>query len=204
MVPVGEDAVISLVFGVVPAAARKAQSCSSEVWLKTRSSTRLMPSWRSSRARGQLFHRAQGGVHLAVAADGIAAVVLAGRRLEERHQVQVGQAQLFEIGDAAAHALQVCRRTGPRTARRPAFFWSWNQPARLRARRPGLSGAAAGEPGCFPIWRVEKYGVHGNPWFSRSATRRLSADELLHLGLRWAAAGIAPRWVVVSAPTALA
>ena len=48
-------------------------------------------------------------LHLAVAAHRIAAVVVAGRHLEHRHQVQIGDAQLAQIGDALAQALQVAR-----------------------------------------------------------------------------------------------
>ncbi len=59
------------------------------------------------RQRAQIVHRAEPWVDLAVVADGIAAVVVALRRLEERHQVQIGQPQLLEIGDLGAHALQV-------------------------------------------------------------------------------------------------
>jgi hypothetical protein len=76
--------------------------------LKTKSTTRLMPARVQLRGQlGQLLHGAQRRVDLAVAADRVAAVVVALRAGEQRHQVQVGQAQLLEVGDLGAHALQV-------------------------------------------------------------------------------------------------
>jgi hypothetical protein len=55
----------------------------------------------------QVFHAAQARVHGAVVADRIAAVVVAFRRAEQRHQVQVGQAQFLEVGNLGAQLLQV-------------------------------------------------------------------------------------------------
>ena len=52
---------------------------------------------------GELLHRPQRWVDLAVAADSITAIVLAFRDLEQRHEVQVGQAKLLEIGDFFTH-----------------------------------------------------------------------------------------------------
>jgi len=57
--------------------------------------------------RGELVGGAQRGVDVAVAADGVAAVAVVLRAAEQRHQVQVGQPQLFEIRDLVADARQV-------------------------------------------------------------------------------------------------
>ena len=60
--------------------------------------------------RGELpefFHGADRWVHLAVAADGVATIIVAIRALEEWHQVQVGDSQLLEIADFLAQAAEV-------------------------------------------------------------------------------------------------
>ena len=57
--------------------------------------------------RAQVGQRAQGGVDLAVAADGVAAIAALLRALEGRHQVQVGGAELLQVGDLRFHTLQV-------------------------------------------------------------------------------------------------
>ena len=59
------------------------------------------------RQGAQVVHGAQFWVDLAVVADGIAAVIVAVGRLEERHEMEIGQTQLLEIGDFGAHSLQV-------------------------------------------------------------------------------------------------
>ena len=67
-----------------------------------------MPFSRSSGGQGaQIVHGAEARVDLAVVADGIAAVVVAVGRLEERHEMEVGQPQFLEIGNLGAHPLQV-------------------------------------------------------------------------------------------------
>ena len=55
----------------------------------------------------QILHGAQPRLHLPVAAHRIASVVVAGRHLEHRHQVQIGDPQFAQIGDTLAQALQV-------------------------------------------------------------------------------------------------
>ncbi len=57
--------------------------------------------------RSQLLHRTERRVDVAVAADSIAAVIFARRRLKERHQVQVSQSEFLKIGDFGPHPLQV-------------------------------------------------------------------------------------------------
>jgi hypothetical protein len=57
--------------------------------------------------RLQLGHGAQRRVDLPVAADGVAPVVLALRTGEQRHQVQIGEAQLAKVGDLLANPGQV-------------------------------------------------------------------------------------------------
>jgi len=54
----------------------------------------------------QVVHRAEAGFDRAVVADGVAAVVVTRGGQEQGHQVQVGQAQLFEVGDLGAHAVE--------------------------------------------------------------------------------------------------
>ena len=76
--------------------------------MKTKSTTRLMPCSRSSRREGGEFgHGAERRVHVAVAADRVAAVAVPLRGAEQRHQVQVGQAELPEVRDAGAEPGQV-------------------------------------------------------------------------------------------------
>ena len=55
----------------------------------------------------QLLHGADRRVEFAVGTDGIAAVVVAFGALEQRHQVQVGDAHLRQIGDALVQALEI-------------------------------------------------------------------------------------------------
>ena len=57
--------------------------------------------------RGKLPHGAQGGMHFAEGADGVAAVVITCRHLEKRHEVQVGEPELLEVRDFPADAGQV-------------------------------------------------------------------------------------------------
>ena len=85
-----------------------AQRCSRATWLSTRSSTRLIP-WPRSEALSdaQVVHRAEVGPYGAVVGDRVAAVVVAVPRQQQRHQVQVGDAELLEVGDPLAHAGQV-------------------------------------------------------------------------------------------------
>ena len=59
------------------------------------------------RQGSQLLHRAQWRMHFAVTADSVAAIVLAFRPFEERHQVQVGQPKFLEIRDFRAQSFQV-------------------------------------------------------------------------------------------------
>ena len=55
----------------------------------------------------QLLHGAKLWVHLTIAADRITAVVVTLRPAKQRHQMQVGDAQLGEVGDALAQPGQV-------------------------------------------------------------------------------------------------
>jgi len=57
----------------------------------------------------QVLDRADLGIHVAVAADRIAAVAPARRHLEWGHQVQIGKPQLLEVGDLLLQVLQVAR-----------------------------------------------------------------------------------------------
>ena len=54
----------------------------------------------------QLRHRAEVGAHVAIARDGIATVIVAGRAGEQRHQVQIGDAQLLEVARTCTQAGQ--------------------------------------------------------------------------------------------------
>ena len=58
---------------------------------------------------GQLRHRAEARVHAAIARHGVAAVVVALGRVEQRHEVQVGEPQLAEVRDLLADAFEVAR-----------------------------------------------------------------------------------------------
>ncbi len=60
---------------------------------------------------GQVGHRAQSPVHLAVIGHGVAAVVGPRPGLQQGHQVQVGHPQLLQVGDLLGHALQVAGET---------------------------------------------------------------------------------------------
>ena len=55
----------------------------------------------------QLLHGAQLRVDVAVTGDGVAAVGVRFGGQEQRHQVQIGEAQFLEIGDPGADTLQV-------------------------------------------------------------------------------------------------
>jgi hypothetical protein len=55
---------------------------------------------------GQIGHCAQVVAHGAVVHHGVAAIAGAGARLEQGHEVQVGDAQFFEIGDFVGDAAQ--------------------------------------------------------------------------------------------------
>ena len=58
---------------------------------------------------GEVVHRAEVGPHRPVVHDRVAAVVGARARGEQRHQVQVGDAQARQVVDALPDALQVAR-----------------------------------------------------------------------------------------------
>ena len=58
---------------------------------------------------GQLSHTAQARVDLAVAADGVAAIVLPRRCAEHRHQVEVGEPQLGQVLKPGSQTGQVAR-----------------------------------------------------------------------------------------------
>ena len=55
----------------------------------------------------QISHRAQASVHLAIIADGITAVAVAFWRFEERHQVQISQAEFFKVRNLLAQFNQI-------------------------------------------------------------------------------------------------
>ena len=55
----------------------------------------------------QVLGAAEVGVHRPEVPDGVAAVVVALARLEQRHQVQVGDAQVLEVVEVLGHALEV-------------------------------------------------------------------------------------------------
>ena len=57
--------------------------------------------------RRQVFHGTELGVDLAVAAHRVAAVVVAIRCLEHRHEMQIVHAQFGEVGNARAHAFEI-------------------------------------------------------------------------------------------------
>ena len=59
--------------------------------------------------RGEVAHRAEVAAHRAVVHDGVAAVVRPRARREQGHEVQVGHAEVVEVGDVRADALQVTR-----------------------------------------------------------------------------------------------
>ena len=67
-----------------------------------------MPAARRSAASGaQVVHRAERGVDRAVVGDRVAAVVgLAARALQQRHQVQVGDAELAQVAEPLADAAE--------------------------------------------------------------------------------------------------
>ena len=54
----------------------------------------------------QVVHRPERGLDGAVVGDRVAAVVRRGPRAQERHEMQIGDAQLAQVGQALAHALQ--------------------------------------------------------------------------------------------------
>jgi hypothetical protein len=67
------------------------------------------------RERGQVVHRPEVGSHRAVVHDRVAAVVGAGPRRQQWHEVQVGHAEVAQVPDALANALQVpCEQVGIR------------------------------------------------------------------------------------------
>ena len=59
------------------------------------------------RQRLQVVDRPEVGAHGAVVGDGVAAVVGARARLQQRHQVEVGHAQLLQVRQVLADAAQV-------------------------------------------------------------------------------------------------
>ncbi len=65
----------------------------------------LLPELR--RKLAQALHRADLRIELPVAADRVAAVIVSGRALEKRHQVQVGHSQLIEIADLIPQPFQI-------------------------------------------------------------------------------------------------
>ena len=56
--------------------------------------------------RAQVVHRAQRRLDRAVVDDRVAAVVGLRARVQQRHQVQVGDAELAQVAEALAHAVQ--------------------------------------------------------------------------------------------------
>ena len=58
------------------------------------------------RERAQVVHRAQRRLDRAVVGDRVAAVVGLGPRLQERHEVQVADAELAQVREALADAVQ--------------------------------------------------------------------------------------------------
>ena len=59
------------------------------------------------RERFELLHVAEGRIHLPIARHRVAAVAVFFRRREERHEVQVGQAQFSEIRDSRTNPVEV-------------------------------------------------------------------------------------------------
>ena len=98
----------------------------------------------------QVFHLAQGRVHLAVAADRVAAVAVAVGALEQRHQVQIRQPQLLEVRNLLLQTLEVARvqvhvtHAAQHLLRlEPARVFLALHVQRLQIRRAGVPGIKA-------------------------------------------------------------
>ncbi len=79
----------------------------------------------------QVCHRSQRGINRAVAANRVAAVANRGY-FEERHQMQIGQSQLLEVGDFLLHARQI-------TGEQIDVADSADHPLRLEPERVGFA-----------------------------------------------------------------
>ena len=77
-----------------------------------------MPAARRSAGEGaEVVHRPERGLDRAVVGDRVAAVVGLRPRLQQRHQVQVADAELAQVARAARGRPGACRRTGRRRRR---------------------------------------------------------------------------------------
>ena len=106
---VGEDVeVVAVAPGRRPAPAAPT-SCSRATWLSTRSRHEADPAARAapSASVAQVVHGAEVGAHRAVVGDRVAAVVVALARLQQRHQVEVGDAELAQVVEVLGDAPQV-------------------------------------------------------------------------------------------------
>ncbi len=78
------------------------------MWLKTKSKHQRDAGFAQiSRQQPQVVDRAEPRIDGAVVADRISAVVVAGPDGEQRHQVQVGQAEFLEVADVLPQPAQV-------------------------------------------------------------------------------------------------
>ena len=82
-------------------------ACSAAVWLSTRSTHSAIPAVpQIARQRAQVVHRPERRVDRAVVDDRVPAVVGRRARVQQRHQVQVRDAQLTQVGQLLPHAGQ--------------------------------------------------------------------------------------------------
>ena len=95
----------------------------------------------------QIVHRSEARIDLPVAADCVAAIVLTLRREEERHQVQVGEAQLLEVRDLLGHGgerpcvtIRVTDAAEHALGLEPGGGGGAPGVQRLQVRRPGVPG----------------------------------------------------------------
>jgi hypothetical protein len=77
------------------------------VWLKMKSDERDPGRAEVCGEVGELLHRPEARIHLPIARHGVAAVVVAVGGVEQRHEVQIGQAELAEVRDLVADAGEV-------------------------------------------------------------------------------------------------
>ncbi len=98
------------------------------------------------RELGQIVHGAQVGVYLAIVADGVATVVIPFGDLEQRHQVQVGDAHFGEIGDPFPKSVQVAGKQVDVAHRTDHSMRLKPIRVRLPQRIQGLQLRRAGQP----------------------------------------------------------
>ncbi len=130
------------------------------------------------REGGELVHRAERGVDVAIARDRVPAVGVALGALEQRHEVQVGEAELFEVRDAVADARERCRRSGRRSRPRRASGSTGTSRGSARAGRRAPSARAAARSTTPPLRRRRPRAARGR----RRARRRAATNSGCRVG----------------------